>query len=38
MPTRTLDAHCLEWVDIVFVDKLLLQHHLDGNDDLGHDD
>lgn len=24
MPTRTLNAHCLEWVDVVFVDKLLL--------------
>lgn len=38
VPTRTLNAHGPEWVDVVFVDKLLLQHHLDGDDDLGHDD
>ena len=38
MFTRTLCADRPQWVHVVLVDKLLLQHHLDGDDDLGHDD
>lgn len=34
----TFSADSPERMDVMFVDKLLLQDHLHGNDDLSHDD
>lgn len=36
--SHTLSANCPQRVHIMSVDELLLEHHLDGDDDLGHDD
>lgn len=36
--SHTLSANCPQWVNIMPVDELLLEHHLDGDNDLGHDD
>lgn len=35
---RTFCTNSPERVDIMFVDKLFLQHHLHGNNDLSQDD
>lgn len=36
--SHTFSANCPQRVHVMSVDELLLEHHLDGDDDLGHDD